>query len=306
MSKQKKAYAGILAAASLWGCIGLFLRSLTALGLTSMQVVAVRLVVSAVVYAVYLLLTDRKAMKIRLCDSWYFIGTGILSLVFFNWCYFSAISKSTIAIAAVLLYTAPAFVMLMSAVIFKEKLTKRKLSALALTFLGCVLVTGVLGAGGGISLAALLLGLGSGLGYALYSIFAKLAMKRYCPATVTVYTFIFGALGALPLSLIDASAASFLGGRVLLVGVGVGVICSVLPYILYTKGLRTVEPGQAAILATIEPVVAAVMSVALFSEEITLMKVSGMLLVISAITILNAKIGRKRSQACAVEIEETE
>ena len=254
MNKQRKAYAGILAAASLWGCIGLFLRSFTALGLTSMQVVAVRLMVSAVFYAVYLLITDRNAMKIRLRDSWYFIGTGILSLVFFNFCYFSAISESTIAIAAVLLYTAPAFVMLMSALIFKERLTKRKLSALALTFLGCVLVT--------------------------------------------------GALGALPLSLMDAPASAYLDRWVLLLGVGVGVICSVLPYILYTKGLRTVQPGQAAILATIEPVVAAVMSVAVLGEDITFMKVSGMLLVISAIVILNVNAGRKRSPECTEALEE--
>ena len=294
MNIQRKAYAGIVLAASLWGCIGFFFRSLTALGLTSMQIVAARLIISAVFYTLYLFITDRKAMVIRLRDLWFFIGTGLFSLVFFNWCYFSAISRSSIAVAAVLLYTAPALVMLMSAVVFRERLTKRKNIALALTLCGCVLVTGVLGTEGTISAAALLWGLGAGFGYALYSIFAKLAMRRYSPATVTMYTFLIGALGTLPFSMTGIPTAIITDWHVLLLCLGIGILCGLLPYIAYTTGLRSVEPGRAAILATVEPVVAAVLSVVVYHENITFMKVSGMLLVIGAITIINGKPARKQ------------
>lgn len=65
---------------------------------------------------------------------YYFFGSGVCSLVFFNWCYFSAISTSSMSVAAVLLYTSPVFVTLLSALFFRERITSHKVAALALTF----------------------------------------------------------------------------------------------------------------------------------------------------------------------------
>ena len=72
----------IIAAAALWGCIGIFLKLLTAAGLNTMQAVAVRVILAAVLYAAFLLITDRKALRIRLRDVWMFVGTGVCSLFF--------------------------------------------------------------------------------------------------------------------------------------------------------------------------------------------------------------------------------
>lgn len=137
---QKKAYLSIISAAALWGCIGVFLRLLTAAGLDSMESVAVRSTVAAILYFFWLLFTDRAAFRVRLQDLWCFVGTGIFSVLFFNWCYFNAISLSALSVAAVLLYTSPVFVMLLSALCFQEPITPRKIGALLLTFCGCVLV----------------------------------------------------------------------------------------------------------------------------------------------------------------------
>ena len=128
---MKKAYLSIIAAAVLWGCIGLFLRLLTAAGLTSMQGVALRSVVGCLFYGLFLLLTDRKALFIAPKDWYYFFGTGVCSLLFFNWCYFNTITRSSMSVAAVLLYTSPVFVTLMSALFFREAVTPVKVIALA-------------------------------------------------------------------------------------------------------------------------------------------------------------------------------
>lgn len=165
---QKKAYLSIISAAALWGCIGVFLRLLTAAGLDSMESVAVRSTVAAILYFFWLLFTDRAAFRVRLQDLWYFVGTGIFSVLFFNWCYFNAISLSALSVAAVLLYTSPVFVMLLSALCFQEPITPRKIGALLLTFCGCVLVAGLFPAGvGSISAARRCFSAwASGFGYA--------------------------------------------------------------------------------------------------------------------------------------------
>jgi len=252
-----------------------------------MQSVVVRVVLSAVLYTVYLLITDRAALKIRPRDCVYFIGTGICSLLFFYWCYFSAIEHSTMAVAAVLLYTAPIFVVLMSAVFFKEKLTKVKVAALVLAFGGCVLVTGVLNSDSAISTAALLFGLGSGFGYALYSIFGKFALRKYSSKTVTVYSFIFAAAGSLPFARFAEIGTALVTGNGIIGALCISILGCILPYIIYTDGLGHVEPGQASMLATLEPVVAAILGITVYREAAEPAKLCGIALVIGAICMLN-------------------
>ena len=97
---EKKAVWNIIAAAALWGCIGVFLKLLTAAGLSSMDGVALRSAVAVLLYGLFLAATDRKALKIQPRHWYYFFGSGVCSLVFFNWCYFSAISTSSMSVAA--------------------------------------------------------------------------------------------------------------------------------------------------------------------------------------------------------------
>ena len=238
----------------------------------------------------FLFFTDRTALFIVPRDWYYFFGTGVCSLLFFNWCYFSAITRSSMSVAAVLLYTSPVFVTLMSALFFREKITPVKTAALAVTFAGCVLVTGLFPLGREtVSLPVLLFGLGSGFGYALYSIFGKFVLKKYSPATVTFYTILFCALFSLPISGLSANPAPLGDWRAWAGALGVGVLCCALPYHLYTTGLRDAEPGRAAILATIEPFVAAGLGILLYHEAVTPWKLLGMAAILGAVILLNAK-----------------
>ena len=285
---MKKAYLQIVAAAGLWGCIGLFLKLLTAAGLTTMQGVALRSAVGVIFYGLFLFFTNRKALFIVPKDWYYFFGTGVCSLLFFNWCYFNTITRSSMSVAAVLLYTSPVFVTLMSALFFREAVTPVKVIALAVTFAGCVLVTGLFPPGQQtISLPVLLFGLGSGFGYALYSIFGKFVLDKYSPATVTYYTILFCALFSLPVSWLHTNLSVLADWHAWAGALGVGVLCCALPYHLYTTGLKEAEPGRAAILATIEPFVAAGLGILLFQEAVTPWKLLGMAAILGAVLLLN-------------------
>lgn len=294
---EKKAYAMILTAAALWGGIGVFLKLLTAAGLSSMEGVALRSIVAAALYGLFLAFTNPKALRFAPRHWYYFFGTGVCSLLFFNWCYFNAISTSSMSVAAVLLYTSPVFVTLLSALLFHEALTPRKLVALALTFGGCTLVTGMVPFGQqSVSLRTVLFGLGAGFGYALYSIFGKFALARYPSSTVTFYTFLFCAVAALPLSGLYRDLTRLADARAVAGGLGMGVLCCILPYLLYTEGLRHAEAGRAAIMATVEPFVAALLGVCLFHESLTLFKALGMAAIFSAVLLLNLPEHRKSAQ----------
>lgn len=176
----------ILAAGGLWGMISVFIRTLQQAGFTSMQCVAIRAFFTALVLLLYVCAKDPRSLRIHLRDIPLFVGTGIFSILLFNYCYFEAIEViGGAAVPALLMYTAPIFVMILSAVLFHERITKHKLFALVLTFVGLGFVTGAFTGGEMLSAKAVFLGLGSGFGYALYSIFGKYLVDKYSSVTIT-------------------------------------------------------------------------------------------------------------------------
>ncbi len=284
---KTRSYLYIITGAALWGLIGLFVKILAAQGVTSMQLVALRVIVAGICTTLLVLKEGTHYLRIRWQDCWMFVGTGICSLTFFNICYFNCMQISSLAVAALLLYTAPIFVMLMSLLLFNERFTGPKGVALVCTFLGCAFVTGAFSGGLSLTVQGILYGLGSGFGYALYSIFGKYAVRRYSSLTITAYTFYFCLLVSVPLANFTADSFANITGTGIGGALGLGIVCAVIPYLLYTKGLENVDPGQASILATIEPFVAAAVGMIFFAEPMTLSKALGMLLIFSSIVILN-------------------
>lgn len=281
----------IILAGCFWGSMGIFVRKLGLFGFDSIQIVSIRVTLAALFFCVLLLVKDRSGFRISLRDLPLFLGLGFGSILFFTVCYFTAITMMPLSTAAILLYTSPIWIMLMSVLFFHEKMDRRKLFALLLAFLGCVLVSGI--SGEKMTLTGLLTGLGSGLGYGLYSILGTIALRRYSPYAVTAYTFLFAAIGSwlicrpAAMILTFSHAANLFG--LLLFCCLTALMTAVIPFLSYTIGLRTVEASRAGILATIEPMVAALVGILVFSEPLTLLSGLGMLLILAAAVLLNWK-----------------
>lgn len=287
---KKYAPLFIILAGCLWGTMGLFVRKLNAMGLSSMEIVELRCIIAAVVLFPVTFFRDKKLLKIHRGNLPSLISSGIFSIVFFNFCYFSTISIMNLSAAAILLYTAPIFVMLMSLVLFREPLTGRKVLALLMAFGGCCLVSGIVSASESLSVKGILLGLGSGFGYALYSIFSRVSLNQGLHSvTITDYTFLFAALGGLFLTDFSAlaEAVANYGAAFLLFAVFYTLVTTVFPYLLYTAGLQHVETGAASVMASVEPVVATVLGFLVFSEKPTLSALAGIVLVLVALGVLN-------------------
>lgn len=279
----------IAAAAVFWGIISLFSTELKACGLNPGSIVVLRSFGAAAVLSAIFFIKDRSVFRIKLRDIKYFIGTGIISFVWFNWCLFTSMNECTTAIAVVLLYTAPIFVVFLSAVFFNEKITAPKLIALAMTVTGCTLVTGIAGGELNGTLFGIICGIGSGLFYGLYSIFGRFALNRYSDVTVTVYTFIFAAIGSIPLCNAGELTAGLSQPEGIVSAALIVLMSTVMPFLLYTKGLSRVESGTASILATIEPAVGVLVSVFVLHQSLTLTSLIGIILIFSAVIFLNIK-----------------
>ena len=295
MNKDKKKFNYgpilIILAACFWGSMGIFVRKLTTYGFTSIQIVAIRVTLAALIFSLILFIKDRKGFKISPKDIPLFLGLGLGSILFFTICYFAAITIMPLSTAAILLYTSPFWIMLMSVLFFREKLNAVKIIALLMAFGGCVLVSGI--SGEGITIVGLLLGLGSGIGYGLYSILGTIALKRYSPYTVTTYTFVIAAVGSWFICRPKDMFTKFAVAPNLLWLIFfcflTALITAVIPFLFYTLGLHMVEASKAGILATVEPMVATIIGIIFFSEKLTLLSGLGILLILVAVIILNLK-----------------
>jgi DME family drug/metabolite transporter len=293
----------VIGAACLWGMIGLYTRPLGNAGISSLQITFLRNFFATIYMALFLAVRHRELFRIEWRDFWMFLCTGIVSQVFFNICYFSAIARTTMSAAAVLLYTAPCIVLILSAVFFHEKLTGRKIIALAASFVGCIFTTGLIGSASALSTFGILLGLGAGLGYALYSIFSKIALRKYHPYTVTFYTTLCASLFLLPLSH-PGSLTELLGGRnVLATALALGFFSTLMPAVLYSLGLRGMDAGRAAVMAYAEPLVATLCGLLFYQEKLSLSNVTGMVMILLSLLLMNFPRRSDRRPAAGTDWE---
>ncbi len=282
----------IVLAGIFWGSMGLFVRTFTRLGFSTLQIVALRMGIAAVVLFTALLIFKKNLLKIRLKDLPLLASIGVFSLTAMSVFYFTTIELTTMSVAAILLYLSPIVVMMLSALIFKEKITLRKLICLCLAVLGCILVSGI-GDAGQVGLVGVLTGIGSAVSYGLYSILGNIALRKYHPFTIAFWAFLTAGISMVfvcnPVQMLNTVMMAPNPIPLGLLIVGNGLITAVIPYGLYTLGLKYTAPSKAAILACSEPVAATVMGLLWYKETPSVVSFLGMVLVLTAIVLLNLK-----------------
>ena len=284
--KKSISYVFIILSAVCWGCIGFSNRLLTHAGMELGNRVFVRNFGTLVVLTIVFALLHREVFRIKLKHLPIFMASGLVSILLLSIVYFQCQTMCSLSVAAVLLYLAPSFVVLFSAVLWKTPLTKRKLAALAVSLLGCVLVSGILSGEASASWTGIALGVASGLTYASYTVFAHYGLAHYESYTMIYWTFVFAGLGSIffadiPALLPVLRQPEGVWGCVLVV-----IVSTALPYYFYTKGLEGVESGKASIITNIEPMMETLMGVVVFHEALTVWTVAGIACVLGAVALL--------------------
>ena len=281
----------VVSAAVLWGSLGLFGRLAFARGVTPAELASIRAAL-AFIFALPLLAFRPAAGRIRGRDLPLLLAYGSISVGLFYWIYLAAVDRLPLAVAAALLYTAPAFVVAIAWAMGWEPVRHRRLIPLVMVLTGAVLVTGAwraVGEGtGGMSPVGMALGVGSGLAYALYTALGKRIRGRYDALTTILWAYGIGAavlaIVAPPWDVVvDHPSARLL---ILLMAFGPTFLAAVAFFV----GLRHIDASTASMLATIEPVVAALLGVAWLGEGVGVDTVVGIGLIVGAAVWLARRV----------------
>lgn len=283
-----RGYTFVLVAATLWATLGIIFKALIGdYGLSRITIAFFRASLSAVVLFAALALRRPSLLRIAVRDVLFFAAFGLFGIAAFYIVYITAIDLAGMSVAAVLLYTAPAWVALISAVFLGEKLTPVKLVAVTLAMAGCALVARVYDVRGlQLNWLGIVAGLGAGLTYALYSVFNKIGLRRHDGWTVLAYGLLAGSVFLAPLqspqwlvtALRQPGAVVWL--LVLALGPTLGAGLS------FNAGLRYVPVSSASIVATLEPVIASLLAFTFLHERLDPAQLVGGGLILAAVIFL--------------------
>lgn len=291
---MKKSFFYIILAGILWGTSGIFVHYLSPYGFTALQMTAVRGSVSFLCLALYALLFDRGLFRVSRRQLILCLCMGV-SLLGTAGGYFASMQLTSVSTAVVLMYSAPIYVTVFSVFFFGEKMSRGKLTALILMIVGCALVSGIVG-GLKFDPVGVVLGVISGISYAAYNIFTKIATKKRCkPMTATLYSSLFMALIALCISNPKGIGESAMQKPLLLIPmlICLGVVTFVMPYVLYSSAIKALPAGTASALSIVEPMAATLFSIFLFDEPLTLYSGVGIALILCAVFLLGRTDGGK-------------
>lgn len=292
MSGDKKTgYFLVLTAGVFWGFIGLFVSRLSALGVETGAILFLRIGFGALIMApVIFLRGGLSSLKIDLRGL---ILTAIMGLVcqaFFNYAYTISIKEMGASAAVVLLYTAPAFVAVMSRLFFSEAMSANKISAIFINICGCFLtVTNGNFNTESHSALGITSGIMAGFFYSLVTIIGKKATSGRDPFAVTFYSFIFGAFFVAVISRPWENILEVWDIDIFALGFLFGLISTVGSYIAYMSGLSKItEISKAPVFASVETPTAACVGIFMLGEQGGIFKYIGILLVVISIAVMSA------------------
>ena len=273
-------YLYIVLASVLWGTLGPAARVALADGVDPLELGFWRALLGGLLFGGHALARRRARVAAR--DVPAVAAFALLGVALFYVSYFRAVRAGGAALAAILLYTAPAWVALAAALWLGERVTARTLAALALTLAG-VAVVALAGAGAGAVSAGPAVGWGlvAGLAYAAYYLFGKRYFARYDTPTVLMYALPLGALALLPA--VDFAPKSDASRLALAF---IAVVPTYLAYLAYGAGLQRVPAARAATVATLEPVVAAALAWLAWGEQLRPSGYAGAALVLAGVVVV--------------------
>jgi drug/metabolite transporter (DMT)-like permease len=228
----------------------------------ALTAVELRLLFSVAILGPWLALRRPQALRIARSDWGYFLVLGLFGVAAVQGTYYYAISVLGVGLAILIQYLAPALIVGYGA-LRGMRVRVPTIVALVSAILGIALLVSNVDP---VSLEAhppqvrplhWAVGFGSTLSFAFYVVFSKRGLQRYAPETVLFYTFlvagVFWAIITPPWRIIAAGY----GADLWLMFAALGVFSTLAPFFLFNTGLRHLSAAEAGIIASLEPVVAA-------------------------------------------------
>jgi drug/metabolite transporter (DMT)-like permease len=242
-----------------------------------------RYVLGAVVMVAFIGTRHYPRMAWREASQWVVLGGGGQALLV--GLALSSLQFITAATLAFLFYTYPAWVTVVQTARGAERLTPRRVTALALSFGGIVVMVGAPGAGA-IAWQGIALALGAAVVYGLYIPLMQVMQKSHPVAVTSAYAKIGSAICFLILATSQRSFTGSMSGTAWAAIVALTLFSTVLPSVFFLMGLMRLGAVRTAIVSTVEPFLTAILGAVVLRQAITVSTMLGGAMIIAAVVVL--------------------
>ncbi len=278
-----------LLAATGFAAVSILTSLATATGLSLAALLAWRYVLAAVVLTGYVGANNYKRIPPR--EMLLFITIGGFGQALLVYLALSSLAYIPVATLAFLFYSYPAWVALVQAVRGAERLDRRRVAALALSFAGIVTMVGLPGAET-VDRRGVMLAIAAAMVYGAYIPAMRVLQRDHPVAPTSAYSKIGAALAFLVMSVGDRSFTWQLEPTTWAIVMALVIFSTVLPSVFFLMGLIRLGPVRTAIVSTVEPFLTALLGVAVLGQALTLPTLGGGALIIAAVVLLQFKRDR--------------
>ena len=286
-----RGYALALTAAAMWALNGSLARYLLEDGVSALRLSQLRSAGSWVILLTVLLVMRRDLVRVERRQLPALALLGIAGLAAVHACYFLAIERLQIGVALTIQYLAPLVLLVWLRVVHARRLSGGLWGAVALSVAGCFLVVRAyeVDALDALGLAA---AFGSTVSFAIYLVGSERAGHRHEPVTTLLWAFGFASLfWAFVAPWWSFPFAAVSSPRDALLALGVIVIGTLVPFTLMVSALRHIPAPRAAVVSTLEPVLAAGFAYLLHGETLVPPQLVGGAAVLAAVVWVQSRRG---------------
>lgn len=288
-------------ASAMWGIMGIFVRGLSSVGYSSYDISFLRCLLAGIGFFLFKAATDPGSLKID--------GKGLLVCFYYGLAAYAvgfvaygiALERIPVAVATVLMFLSPVWVVVLGAVFFKEKLRAQTAAVILICIIGASLVANVFGtAGGQLDSIGIAAGLVNGFSVALQLMIPRLFLKTYRRDTMLVYGFFGAAIGLSFLTDFHKIAQSIHGPHmpmVLIHALCLGFLCTMVANVSFVNAAAYISTTVCSILSSLEVVVGGIVGVLAFQERMSLLQVIGAVIIVGGALLPAVLAGRQANAA---------
>ena len=283
-----RGYLNISGAALFWGSSATAAKFLFEHSISPLLVVESRVIIAAILLTGGFLLGNRRILRVKFSDLRDLFLLGVIGVVGANYTYYAAIQETSVAIAILMQYTAPAIVAAYMVLSKQEKISRVKIYAISMSLAGCAILLGVFSNDVHITALGFFFGILSAFCFAFFNVFNKIASKNYSVWTALVYTLISAAVFWLLLDVFINAHIRIASSQELVTLTIFSIMSVLIPYYFYFSGLKILLPSTAIVVSTLEPVIAITTAFVILGESLHWTQVIGGFFVIAAVILLEA------------------
>ena len=271
----------IAVSASSFGAMAIFARIAYEAGANPVTVLFLRFTIAAIFMVAIMAAKDIAFPRGRTLIT--LLCMGGLGYVGVSLAFFTALTMAPAGLVAILLYLYPAFVTVLATIFFKKSVTILKMGALLLSLGGTILIIGLDGGRG--QFLGIVLAITAAVLYSIYIIVGSKAVSNVnvLAASTTVIIaagVVFSAIVAVKGVKLPATPTGWVAVF------AIALVSTALAIVTFFAGLKRIDPANASMISTLEPVVTVVLAVIVLGEAITMPKILGGMMILAAVTLL--------------------